>query len=151
MRFLVDQHAGKLCRWLRFLGFDAELASGSLYDLAARAVREDRVLLTRNRKASELPLAKCLVLSSDDPGEQLRQASEEFGLRENAKPFSRCPVCNAELAGIGKEEVRNLVPPHTYATHEEFSRCPSCGRIYWEGSHVERIRDILQELLGECE
>lgn len=149
MRFVVDQHAGKLCRWLRFLGFDAELASGSLYDLGARAAREARVLLTRNRKAGELLLANCLVLASDDPEEQLRQVVRELGLHEKVRPFTRCPVCNAELAGIEREEAKGLVPPHTYTTHKEFSRCPSCGRVYWEGSHVERMREILGELIGE--
>jgi uncharacterized protein with PIN domain len=147
MRFLVDQHAGKLCRWLRFLGFDAELASGSLYDLGARAAREVRVLLTRNRRAGELPLARSLVLVSDDPAEQLRQVVQALGLREKFRPFSRCPLCNAELKKIEKGEVKDLVPPHTYSTHEEFSRCPACGRVYWEGSHVERMREILGELL----
>ncbi|MEO0248277.1 MAG: Mut7-C RNAse domain-containing protein [candidate division WOR-3 bacterium] len=149
MKFLVDQNAGKLCRWLRFLGFDAELASGSVYDLGARAAREARVLLTRNRRAGELPLAKSLVLLSDDPKEQLRQVVEEFGLRKEFKPFSRCPVCNAELEPAEREAVKDMVPPHTYATHEEFSRCPVCGRIYWEGSHVERVREIMKELLSE--
>lgn len=149
MRFLVDQHAGKLCRWLRFLGFDAELASGSVYDLGARAARESRILLTRNRRARELPLVACMVLVSDDPGKQLRQVVQELGLREKFRPFSRCPFCNAELKSIGKERVKDLVPPHTYSTHEEFSRCPACGRIYWEGSHVERMRETLVELLGE--
>ena len=149
MRFLVDQHAGKLCRWLRFLGFDAELASGSLYDLGARAAREARVLLTRNRKAASLPLVKCLILTSDDPKEQLIQVVSELGLRAKMRPFSRCPVCNATLEEIEKERVKDLVPPHTYSTHEEFSRCPSCGRVYWEGSHVERMRKVLLELLGK--
>ncbi len=149
MKFLVDQHAGKLCRWLRFLGFDAEMASGSVYDLAARAVREGRVLITRNRKAADLPLAKSLVLLSDEPREQLRQVVGELELKERFKPFTRCPVCNAELKSIGKKEIKDLVPPHTYSTHEEFSRCTACGRVYWEGSHVERMRKILGELLGE--
>lgn len=149
MKFLIDQHAGKLCRWLRFLGFDAEMASGSVYDLAARAVREGRVLVTRNRKAGDLPIATCLILLSDDPREQLRQIVGELGLKGKLRPFTRCPVCNAELKSIEKKEVKDLVPPHTYATHEEFSLCPSCGRVYWEGSHVERVSKTLEELLGE--
>jgi|YNPNPStandDraft_1061719.scaffolds.fasta_scaffold38564_1 uncharacterized protein with PIN domain len=149
MRFLVDQHAGKLCRWLRFLGFDAELASGSLYDLGARAAREGRVLLTRNRNASGLPLVRSLVITSEDPREQLIEVIGELGLKGELRPFSRCPVCNAELEEIEKEKVKDLVPPHTYSTHEEFSRCPSCGRVYWEGSHVERMRRVLEDLLGK--
>ncbi|MGB9590867.1 MAG: Mut7-C RNAse domain-containing protein [candidate division WOR-3 bacterium] len=149
MRFLVDQHAGKLCRWLRFLGFDAEMASGSLYDLGARAAREARILLTRNRKAKELPLITCLVLLSDDPEKQLRQVVDELGLCEKFRPFSRCPVCNQELETIRKEEAKDLVPPHTFSTHEEFSHCPVCGRIYWEGSHVEKMRKTIRELLSE--
>ncbi|MEO0211201.1 MAG: Mut7-C RNAse domain-containing protein [candidate division WOR-3 bacterium] len=151
MKFLVDQHAGKLCRWLRFLGFDAEMAGGSLYDLAARAIREGRVLLTRNRRAHDLPIVKALVLLSDDPDEQLRQVLSELSLKTKANPFTRCPVCNEELVDVEKEEVKHLVPPHTYSIHEEFSMCPCCGRVYWEGSHVERMRATLEELLGEHE
>jgi len=33
-----------------------------------------------------------------------------------------------------------------YDTHEEFAMCPVCGRIYWEGTHVSRMKDKLQEV-----
>jgi len=48
---------------------------------------------------------------------------------------------------LNREGARGKVPPYTYLTHERFTACPCCGKITWEGSHLERFRkDVTGEL-----
>ena len=144
MRFLVDSHLGKVAKLLRFLGFDAEIMVGDYYELAARALREGRVLLTRREEARKKNLVKALVFKEREPELIVKRVIEALKLEGEVKPFSRCPVCNVPLEEVSKEEVKGLVPPFVYQTHDQFSRCPRCGRVYWEGSHVEDIKRRLR-------
>ena len=36
--------------------------------------------------------------------------------------------------------------PKTKKYYSTFYRCPACGKIYWEGSHVGKIRARFQAL-----
>lgn len=131
--FLLDVHLGRLARLLRMLGFDAAWRrDAGDAELAAASARELRILLSRDRgllKRREVHRG-CLV-RSQDPGEQLAQVLDRYGLRQRGDPFSRCLACNARLertpAG-GAAEVRGTA-----------GRCPECGRRYWRGSHREAM------------
>jgi uncharacterized protein with PIN domain len=48
---------------------------------------------------------------------------------------------------VDKEEIEFLVPEFVFHNFSNFRRCPSCGKVYWQGSHTEGIRDLLQDLL----
>ncbi|NIP59120.1 MAG: twitching motility protein PilT, partial [Gemmatimonadetes bacterium] len=39
-------------------------------------------------------------------------------------------------------------PRRVLAAKSEFRRCPGCGQVYWEGSHVRRIRERIGDLLA---
>jgi uncharacterized protein with PIN domain len=147
-RFVVDGHLGRLAAYLRMLGFDSwyrALADDA--ELAKVAGSEHRVLLTRDagllkRRAVE----RGYFVRSDKPLDQLREVNARFDLAKSAKPFSRCMECNGELRPVAKQDVEDLLPPHTRATKTEFSRCANCGRIYWRGSHYERMLGWIAEL-----
>ncbi|RKY99538.1 MAG: hypothetical protein DRQ10_06010 [Candidatus Hydrothermota bacterium] len=152
-KFLVDSMAGKLARRLRMLGFDAEYErTGNIQRLIARAKDEDRIILTRNLRFKKVHIPKgvrVVFLRSELTPIQVRQVIDEFGLREHIRPFTRCVECNEPLVEIkDKEEVRGKVPFYVFQTHEEFSMCPKCRRIYWKGTHVEAMRDMLSRILG---
>lgn len=139
MKFVVDCMLGKLAKWLRVLGFDSvylnKAEDGYLLLLARR---EKRILLTKDhellRGARNLP---CLFIESDNWQEQVVQVLEAFRLRERAKPHSRCLACNIELKRIPKRLARNLVTPFVFERASAFSVCPSCGRVFWPGTHFE--------------
>lgn len=148
-RFAVDAMLGRLALWLRLLGFDA-FYEADVDDaaLARRALDEGRILLTRDRALAEAWTVPGLTLvASEDSREQLREVARRFGLAAHARPFSRCSRCNAELEPASREAVLADVPPRVAATHVGFLRCPGCRRVYWEGSHVERMRRVLGEAL----
>src|SRR5574342_1045708 len=80
-RFLADAMLGRLATWLRELGHDAEYFRGEDEDLIRRAMREGRLLLTRDtRLLRRRQLPPHLLIQSDHVTEQLRQVVVTLGL-----------------------------------------------------------------------
>jgi hypothetical protein len=139
MEFIVDCMLGKLAKWLKILGFDAAyLNRAEDRELLLLARREKRVLLTKDqgllKAAAGIP---SLFIESDDWQEQLAQVLDSFRLRELARPHSRCLLCNVGLKKIPKRTAKNLVAPFVFERAGSFSICPSCGRVFWPGTHFE--------------
>jgi uncharacterized protein with PIN domain len=139
-RFVLDVHLGRLARLLRLLGFDAAWSRDAADpDLAATAVREDRILLSRDRGLlKRRDVRKGCLVRSQDPHRQLDEVVDRCGLRGRLAPFSRCLVCNAPLGPA----VDPPPGPHDGAT----GGCPSCGRRYWRGSHWHRLNAVVEEV-----
>ena len=155
-RFVADGHLGKLARNLRLLGLD------TVYErdaddprLLEIMVEEDRVLLTRDR-----PLLMRGVVRhgycprSSESEEQTREVLRRFGMtRHGAEmaPFSRCLHCNGALEPVDKSEV--LAPlaaePLTLRFYDDFRRCPGCGRIYWPGTHTQKLAALVTRIFHQ--
>ena len=140
MKFIADVMVGKLARWLRVLGFDVAYSNRYNDDeIIGRANDEHRIILTRDTGlAARKHNGPCLLIESGNYKEQLQQVVGSLGLKE-FDVFSRCLECNAVLEDIDREAAFEKVPPYVYLTHERFARCPSCGRIYWHGTHAEEM------------
>lgn len=142
-RFFCDAMLGRLARYLRLSGADAAYARGADDDwLLAEAERSGRILLTRDRPL----LARCgkagvrgFDPGSDAVGEQLGRVAESFLESPERGPL-RCVDCNAPVLPVDRCQALGKVPPYTYLTHEQFSACPCCGKLTWEGSHLGRFR-----------
>lgn len=145
MRFLCDAMLGRLAHWLRLLGYDAAYSDAGDHELARQARAENRILLTRDTQLAERRGIQALLITSDALDDQLRQVVEAFGLTQSGV-FSRCPTCNTPLQSIPRRAVRDRVPPYVFHNHNSFQECPGCGKIYWRGSHWQRIQDRLNAL-----
>ena len=133
--FDVDGTLGGLAKWLRILGFDAT------YPRPRPSA--GRVFVTTKRRYSFLGT---VVITEARPLRQLRELLDQIGIEPDPELFlSRCLVCNALVHVVPKEEIRDRVPARVFEITGTFSRCPDCGRIYWEGSHAERIKRRLEE------
>jgi uncharacterized protein with PIN domain len=150
LRFVADAHLGGLARLLRMAGFDT-IYDNSLRDdqVEALAVEEDRVVLTRDRDLlKRRTIAYGCYVRALKSQEQLREVFERLGLAERARPFSRCLHCNAPLHPVAKGEVADRLPPQVLATQDEFRTCDVCGRVYWKGSHWQRMNGMLDRAAG---
>lgn len=150
VRFVLDGHLGRLARYLRMAGFDALWERDARdADLARTSARDGRVLVTRDvglLKRREV-IHGCWVRSTD-PTRQLAELVRRFELARSAGPFRRCLRCNALLEPVAKEDVAARLPPRVRERHEEFTRCPSCERIYWSGTHRQRMERTLAASLS---
>ena len=147
-RFLLDVHLGRLARLLRMLGIDAAYhADAGDDELRETARREGRALLSRDRDLVAHPdLDRAYLVRSQRPDEQLREVLERFQLQGCARPLTRCLRCNTTLEAAAAGEVRDRIPPRVLERHREFRRCPVCRRVYWMGTHAERMTAMLLHL-----
>jgi uncharacterized protein with PIN domain len=154
VKFIVDSNVGRLARWLRIAGFDT-LFIKDIDDnkLVRIALDEYRVLLTRDRQIMKRRLVsggrlKTILIEPDDVREQLRQVLMTLDLTGEVKPFSLCVECNELLEYKRKEEVEGLVPPYVFQTQTQYMQCATCRRIYWRGTHWERMCGELERIVG---
>jgi uncharacterized protein len=150
-RFLADCNVGRLARWLRALGYDASYhARIGDAELVREAAAESRVLLTRDRdltkrRVIQTGVVRAILIRDDDVTNQLRQVFSELGL-ELKEALTRCIECNSELQSRIPATVAERVPPYVRRTQSRYSECPECGRIYWAGTHWQRMREVLAGL-----
>jgi len=156
LKFIVDNNVGKLAKWLRIMGYDAQFFNGSNDSrMVAIALAEERVILTRDtqimkRRVVTSGRLKAILIQSDEPERQMHQVIDSLHLNCRSKPFTICLECNQPLSEKSKQEVKDLVPPYVFQTQNQYMECPSCHRIYWRGTHWQRMTEKLRKwTLGE--
>lgn len=144
-RFVLDAHLGALARYLRMLGFDALYRNDYAdAELARIAHDERRILLTRDVGLLKRSLVRrgCF-LRQTQPLRQMQEIVARFELRERIRPFRRCMRCNGHLAAVRRSALADTLDPRILARHRRFRRCRDCARIYWPGSHFERMQQLV--------
>ncbi|RLC63369.1 MAG: hypothetical protein DRI79_08740 [Chloroflexi bacterium] len=144
LRLLADGMLGKLAKWLRLLGYDTAYDNAaSDPELARRARAEGRILLTRDHELAARRGLRTLLIQSETLEEQLREVRDALGPPLHPA-LSRCAVCNAVLEPVSPAEIADRVPPYVLRTQSEFRRCPGCGRVYWPGTHIQMMHDLIE-------
>lgn len=145
LRFILDVHLGRLAAYLRMAGLDALYANdASDADLAAAVARERRVLLTRDRQLlMRTEVDRGYWVRATEPRLQLLEIVRRFDLTGAMRPFTRCLQCNTVLEAATRESVFERLPPRVLDKNP-FRICPTCRRVYWEGSHHARMIKLLE-------
>jgi uncharacterized protein with PIN domain len=144
---------GRLARWLRAMGYDT-LYPGQAADrqLLQLARAESRILITRDRMLAHLAHPQGCLITAELIDDQIVEAVGRLALSPVETDWlSRCLECNARLEQREKAALSDLVPDHVLATQTEFMGCPGCGRIYWGGSHADRMLARLSRLLRRAD
>jgi uncharacterized protein with PIN domain len=145
LRLLADGMLGRLTRWLRILGYDTVYAPDTDDTELLRIARaQDRVLLTADHGLAMRHGARILLIEAQDLEGQLRLVRTALG-PPPGDALSRCVVCNGRLVHVDKSMLVDRLPHYVLTTQEEFRRCPDCGRIFWSGTHVEKMRALLND------
>jgi uncharacterized protein with PIN domain len=148
-RFLLDNHLGRLARYLRLLGFDTLYFNNSYDDvqLAQMAQDIDCILLSRDRgllKRSQVVHGFCL--RSKESKQQARDVLQRYQLYDQIRPWRRCLRCNGPLQPVAKEEIMDRLEPMTKLYYHDFQICADCTQIYWQGSHFKRLESFVAEI-----
>ena len=142
MRFATDATLGKLGRHLRAAGFDTLCQHQSRHvDSFFNTIDTERVILTRTT-AVRVRIEPChlVFIRDNDPLQQMMQVVRELGIRQSdVRPFSRCLECNMDIRRVDREAVKGQVPAYVWQHHQTFHKCFKCLRIYWPGSHHDRM------------
>jgi uncharacterized protein with PIN domain len=149
MKFVCDQMFGTLAKWLRLCGFDTYYEKENINDddILEVASREHRVILSRDRELilrAEKRRIPAYPIQSHEVIDQLVEVLSKTNQSiDETFVFSRCSVCNHLLQPVGKKDVIDLLPPKVAETKETYWQCPSCERVYWQGTHYEKIKKTI--------
>jgi uncharacterized protein with PIN domain len=138
-----------LAGYLRMMGFDAVYRNDYLdEDLARISISERRLLLTRDRGLlKRREVTRGYFVRETAPHLQLPEVLRRFDLYSSITPFARCLRCNGLLQLAEKPLIQNRLPPKTKQYFEEFWICEACDRIYWKGSHYQRMRRLVDRMI----
>jgi len=151
LKFLVDSMLGKLAKYLLILGFDTvyftQTNASSLFE---KAYQEKRIILSRNTKLKHIDgFPNFVFINDDQPDKQLSEVIKHFKIHiSRDQLFTRCLACNQKLIIGNHEDVKGKVPPYILGIHKEFSVCPHCKKVYWEGTHLKKMKEIIWKVLG---
>jgi len=147
--FILDRTLGRLNKWLRLLGFKT---------LFIKTVDDDKLItktegengfifLTRNMKVyNTIKDKKKCHIKNDDFRLQLKEVSCFFPHNWSQSLFSRCVTCGDILKTVDKNEIKEYIPEYIYEEKDDFKFCPNCDKVFWRGTHCERIISELQKI-----
>lgn len=147
-KFVADVHLGKLTRYLRMMGFDV-LYRNNIDDeeIVKISVNERRAILTK-----DLGILKRNAVThghwvrSNTIKKQVTEVINRFDLKKSIKEFTLCIDCNQALVPISKSEILDELPQKVAESQTAFSRCPSCNKNYWMGTHYQKMHAFIQSL-----
>jgi uncharacterized protein with PIN domain len=162
--FLADAMLGNIARKLRIFGFDTMyLAQAHDDQILKIGIEQNRVILTADKelfkRIVKVGARGVLVSGGASELEDLVHILTKNGIMSVGMNGigSRCSICNGPLKERTSDQVKNDdgnngdvidggVPDKVIACHNEFFQCTACGKIYWEGGHLKRIRALVRNL-----
>ena len=116
-------------------------------EIAMQAYIENRVLLTRDiGLLKRRDVLRGYWLRNQQPKKQLEEIMLHFDLFNDIRPLTRCMKCNGEIRSVPKELVYDQLLEDTRMYFDHFYQCKNCGKIYWKGSHFDKMMDFVSEI-----
>jgi len=112
------------------------------------ASNEDRIILSRDKALlSSQKVRYGYYVRATDKHEQLKEVVNKFDLYAQFKSFTRCMTCNTCLEHVSKEDVVNKIDAEIACVYKEFFYCKQCDKVFWKGSHFNRMEVFIKELV----
>ena len=142
---------GSVARKLRIFGFDTlYLAHVEDSEILNIGIDQDRTILTADKEFFKRIVkfrAKGVLVGGSNELEDLLHILEKNGISslDSVGSNSRCAMCNGMLAEVRQNDLQAL-PEKIASTQKTFFKCTSCDKIYWEGSHIRRIKVLAENI-----
>lgn len=131
------------------IGVDTAYSNSySSIELVEIAKKENRIILSRNTSQQKNKEVISFTVKSEDAFQQLKEVDDHFNLKEQMHAFSRCMVCNGILEPVAKENILERLKQDTIRYFKAFWECSQCHRIYWKGSHYNKMQATIEKLLS---
>lgn len=156
-KFVLDVHLGKLARRMRLLGLDIDYKKErDDSELADISERENRILLTRDvQLLKRKNISRGIFVRNTDPHKQIVEILDRFDLWSVCNPYERCIKCNQKISTIPFKDnqsfLKEKVPEGVLSWCTEFYICSSCEKVYWKGSHYQKLQTIIEDIMSKKE
>jgi len=149
LKFILDVHLGKLTKYLRLCGFDSYYQTDcDDQEIISLALSNKRIILTRDiGLLKNKQVTHGYWIRTQHLDEQLKEVFLQFDLKSQIHLFTLCMECNGVLADVPKRDILYRLLPETRQNYQKFKKCPDCDRIYWEGSHYERMKENIESII----
>ena len=144
---------GSVARKLRIFGFDTlYLRHFNDDDVLKIGVAQRRIILTCDRELFRRLVkaaARGVLLKGSNDLEDIAYVLSKYEISSIgfSRLNSRCSICNGLIMrGRSISDIKRHLPSNVIKWHEEFFQCTNCNKVYWEGSHIIRIRAWAREL-----
>jgi hypothetical protein len=150
--FLADAMLGSVARKLRIFGFDTlYIAHAQDDEILKTGIEQGRVILTADKELFKRVIkagVRGVLVSGAGDLEDLVHILSKNGITSLDLDGigSRCSVCNGLLQEKRSEQVKNGVPGKVAKLHRKFYQCTACGKVYWEGGHLRRIKALAKSV-----
>ena len=151
--FVADAMLGKIARKLRIFGFDTvydpnmddmDILNSSKYH-GRIVLTNDRALFRRCKKKG----IDTVLLDKITEVENLVTIFRSLDIESisSQKLPHLCTCCNGILDTIiDKNSIKNQIPDRLLHSKNIFYKCNQCNKVYWIGSHMERIACLIRDI-----
>lgn len=142
--FMTDENVGGMAKYLRMLGFNTIM-------IPEIAEKENRILLSRDfGLLKRKNVTHGIFLRSTNTEEQIYEAIKKYKLDQLFKPFSICIECNGQIKVITSIELldEDKIEDGVLKDYKEFFRCTNCKKVFWKGSHYQRMRLLVDKFIN---
>ncbi len=145
MRFICDTTVGKLAKYLRIFGLDTVTISSP--DELNQYIQSTGSPLLFTRRTKNISYRPMKLIKTNRIKEQIEEIEDLIKPYLKRKKFmTRCIECNSLLTSVEKKDIEALVPEYIYHNHEAFKICLSCKKVYWAGTHANKIKKRIKTL-----
>lgn len=150
-KFVLDVHLGRLARYLRAMGFDTLYRNDySDIDIVDISNQEKRIILTRDKGIlMRNAVQRGYWIRNISVKNQAAEVVKKFDLYNLINPFKRCMECNGLIKPVSKESVLEHLEFKTKEYFDQFFRCTVCHKIYWKGSHYDKMNQFITRIIKE--
>ncbi|MGE5861991.1 MAG: Mut7-C RNAse domain-containing protein [Ignavibacteria bacterium] len=149
-KFIVDVQLGTLVKYMRMLGLDTFYRNSyKKNEIIEISLKERRVILTKDKELLKRnEITHGYWLRNNNPDLQIKELINRFDLRNEIKEFTKCIQCNTELINVDKKDIQEKLPPKIREHQNEFSYCRTCNKIYWKGTHYEKMKAAIARIIN---
>jgi uncharacterized protein with PIN domain len=138
---IADSMLGKLSKYLRMIGYEVEYVSSDKDDSYIISEAKSNLVITRD-KALHRMIPDSVLVTSYEPLEQLKEVIPYLHEPEN-QFLSICTICGSKLEKVWDK--KNL-PEYVNKDAEEVFHCQKCDRYYWNGTHVQKFKKMMESI-----
>ncbi len=125
-------------------GYDRSWDEETFFDIS---LSKKGINLSREIGHTEAkPRSRIAIVASSPAAGQLKEGFLSLDLVRQLHPFTRCMDCNGKIQPVDKNEISAHVAPEILGRFETFRQCRDCRKIYWQGSHYDRMLERVRKL-----